>query len=138
MVRLNLQICTTGCIKMSPIIFPIRSTLTNYHSRLRSLWCKTSFNENRNKLNFQHFVRLFEQHKTDEELLIELLPILANFLLFFCPSKNELIQLYLNDMTSMLISEQTKPPVISLGKIFNFMRRVEVKVPVKVSCKASC
>ena len=48
--------------------------------------------------------------------MVELLPILANFMLFFCPSKNEFIQLYLADLTSMLMSGETKVEIASLGR----------------------
>ena len=61
---------------------------------------------------------MFIQHKTDEELLMEMLPILANFMLFFCPSKEELIQLFLMDIATILLRQNLDLKMASLGMKF--------------------
>ena len=55
---------------------------------------------------FKHFGRIFEQHKNDDEILIELLPILANLMLDFCPQKSDLVELTLSDITLILLNRQ--------------------------------
>ena len=49
---------------------------------------------------------------------MEMLPILANFMLFFCPSKEELIQLFLMDIATILLRQNLDLKMASLGMKF--------------------
>jgi len=79
---------------------------------LASLKCLRSFSRSNQHLRttlydseiYDHFGRIFEQHKNDDEILLELLPILANLMLDFCPQKSDLVELTLSDITMILLN----------------------------------
>jgi hypothetical protein len=51
---------------------------------------------------YDSFTRLYQRHRDDEELMHEIIPIVANFMLDFCPQKDELYQLAGKDLVDFI------------------------------------
>lgn len=64
---------------------------------------------------------MYETHRAEEDLLIELLPVLANFLLDFCPHKDDFSHLACTDLIEYVKSHRDNR-VISYSEFSNFLR----------------